>query len=41
MLNDDYASTTKTNFNALYVICSPVEGSLKLNATMKMVVDEV
>ena len=41
MLTDDYGSTTKTNFNALYVICSPVEGNLKLNTTMKMVVDEV
>jgi exopolysaccharide biosynthesis protein len=41
MLTDDYGNTTKTNFNALYVICTPIEGNLALNTTMQLRVDEV
>lgn len=41
MLDSNFSDTTKTDFNALYVICSPKEGDLSLNTTMSLVVDEV
>ena len=41
MLTDDYGSTTKTNFNALYVICSAVSGDLSLDSELTLNVDEV
>lgn len=41
MLDSNFSSTTKTNFNALYVICSPIAGDLSLNSTMSLAVDEV
>ena len=41
MLDSNFSDTTKTDFNALYVICSPKEGDLSLNSEMKLVVDDV
>ena len=41
MLTDDYGDTTKTNFNALYVICSAISGDLSVNSEMTLGVDEV
>lgn len=41
MLDSNFSSTTKTNFNALYVICSATKGDLSLNSTMTLNVDEV
>lgn len=41
MLTDDYGDTTKTNFNALYVICSAISGDLSINSEMTLGVDEV
>ncbi len=41
MLDSNFSSTTKTDFNALYVICSATSGDLSLNSSMKLKVDEV
>ena len=41
MLTDDFASTTKSKFKALYVICSKTDGRVAVNEKMDMVVDEV
>ncbi len=41
MLTDDYGETTETEFNALYVICTPTAGDLSLDSEMTMNVDEV
>lgn len=41
MLDSNYSDTTKTNFNALYVVCSPESGDLSLNSSMSLNVDEV
>lgn len=41
MLDSNFSSTTKTDFEALYVVCSPVEGDLSLNTEMTLKVDEV
>ena len=41
MLDGNFSDTTKTDFNALYVICSAIEGDLSLNSEMKLKVDEV
>lgn len=41
MLDSNFSATTKTNFNALYVICSATNGDLSLNSSMTLNVDEV
>ena len=41
MLDSNFSSTTKTDFNALYVICSATGGDLSLNSSMTLNVDEV
>lgn len=41
MLDSNYSDTTKTNFNALYVVCSAEDGDLSLNSSMSLNVDEV
>lgn len=41
MLDGNFSATTKTDFNALYVICSPISGDLSLNSSMTLHVDEV
>lgn len=41
LLTSDFSATTHTDFNALYVICSPVSGRLAINETMELTVDEV
>lgn len=41
MLDSNFSSTTKTDFNALYVICSATKGDLSLNSSMQLKVDEV
>ena len=41
MLDSSFSDTTKTNFNALYVICSATKGDLSLNTSMTLNVDEV
>ena len=41
MLTDDYGETTKSAFNALYVICTPSSGELAVNSEMTLSVDEV
>ncbi len=41
MLTDDFGDTTKTNYNALYAVCTPISGSLALNTEMQLRVDEV
>lgn len=41
MLDGNFSSTTKTDFNALYVICSATSGDLSLNSSMQLKVDEV
>ncbi len=41
MLTDDYGDTTRSSFNALYVICTPVSGELAVNSEMTLGVDEV
>ena len=41
MLDSNFSSTTKTDFNALYVICSATAGDLSLNSKMTLRVDEV
>ena len=41
LLDSNFASTTKTDFNALYVICSATKGDLSLNSSMQLNVDEV
>lgn len=41
LLDENYGETTKTEFNALYVICSADDGDLTLDSTMHLNVDEV
>ena len=41
MLDGNFSDTTKTDFYALYVICSAVSGDLSLNSSMQLKVDEV
>ncbi len=41
MLTDDFADTTHTSYNALFAICTPVQGDLTINSTMTLTVDEV
>ncbi len=41
MLTDDYGTSTKSSFNALYVICSATDGDLSLNSEMSLNVDEI
>ena len=41
MLDSNFSSTTKTDFNALYVICSATSGDLSLDSSMELKVDEV
>lgn len=41
LLDENYGETTKTEFNALYVICSATDGDLTLDSTMHLNVDEV
>ena len=41
LLTDDFSSSTKTGFNALYVICTPLSGELKINSSMELRVDDV
>lgn len=41
MLTDDYGDTTESDFNALYVICTPTAGDLSINSEMTLNVDEV
>ncbi len=41
MLTDDYGDSTKTQFNALYVICSRTDGSLSLNSEMTLKAEEI
>ncbi len=41
MLDSNFSSTTKTDFEALYVVCSPVQGDLSLNTSMTLRVDDV
>lgn len=41
MLTDDYGTSTKSSFNALYVICSKTDGDLSLNSKLSLNVDEV
>ena len=41
MLDGNFSDSTKTNFNALYVVCSAISGDLSLNSAMELKVDEV
>lgn len=41
LLTEDFSANTHTAFKALYVICSPITGELKINTTMELRVDEV
>lgn len=41
LLDSNFSATTKTDFNALYVICSATDGDMSLNSSMTMRVDEV
>ena len=41
LLDSNYSTETKTNFNALYVICSAKQGELSVNSEIELVVDEV
>ncbi len=41
MLDSNFSSTTKTDFEALYVICSSIKGDLSLNSEMTLKVDDV
>ncbi len=41
MLDSNFSDTTKTDFNALYVVCSPKTGDLTLNSSLTLNVDEV
>ena len=41
MLDSNFSSTTKTDFNAIYVICSAIKGDLSLDSSMQLKVDEV
>ena len=40
MLTDKMGSTTKTTGDCMFVICSPIEGGLKVNSEMKLRVDD-
>ena len=41
MLDSNFSTTTKTDFNAIYVICSATSGDLSLDSSMQLKVDEV
>ena len=41
MLDSNFSDTTKTNFNAIYVICSRESGDMSLNSEMVLRVDDV
>lgn len=41
LLTDDFGSSTHTDYNALYVICTPTEGELAINTEMTLRVDDV
>ncbi len=41
LLDGNFAGDTKTDFNALYVICSKTEGDLGVNSNMSLTVDEI
>ena len=41
MLTSDFGYETHSAFNALYVICTPTAGELKVNSSMQLRVDEV
>lgn len=40
MLTDKFGSSSKTNGECIFVICSVKEGSLKVNSDIKLIVDE-
>lgn len=41
LLDSNFAANTKTDFNALYVICSKIDGDMGVNSMMELKVDEV
>ncbi len=41
LLDSNFATDTKTDFNALYVICSKTDGDMGINSQMSLKVDEV
>ncbi len=41
LLDSNFAEDTKTDFNALYVICSKTKGDLSVNSNMSLTVDEI
>lgn len=41
LLDSNFAEDTKTDFNALYVICSKTDGNLGINSEMTLKVDEI
>ncbi|MCH5211319.1 MAG: S-layer homology domain-containing protein [Oscillospiraceae bacterium] len=41
MLNDKFGSSSKTNSECIFVICSPVEGRIHVDEEMKLRVDDV
>lgn len=41
LLDSNFAGDTKTDFNALYVICSKTDGNLSVNSKLLLSVDEI